>query len=174
MNPSIVGWAHTPFGRSEGTIEDLIATVTHGAIADAGLTAADVDAVWVGHFNSGLVSDGFPASLALQADQGLRWKPATRVENACASGSCAFNLAVTAIRAGEADVAMALGAEGIRIQCSGRLGGADIARREWQRKGRVPLHTLRENIDYGFAEAQTVYGKIGVKCWICKKEADNN
>jgi small subunit ribosomal protein S3 len=71
-------------------------------------------------------------------------------------------------------MAMALGAEGIRIQCSGRLGGADIARREWQRKGRVPLHTLRENIDYGFSEAHTVYGKIGVKCWICKKEADNN
>ena len=72
------------------------------------------------------------------------------------------------------EMAMALGAEGIRIQCSGRLGGTDIARREWQRKGRVPLHTLRENIDYGFAEALTVYGKIGVKCWICKKEADNN
>ena len=71
-------------------------------------------------------------------------------------------------------MAMALGAEGIRIQCSGRLGGSDIARREWQRKGRVPLHTLRENIDYGFAEALTVYGKIGVKCWICKKESDNN
>ena len=68
------------------------------------------------------------------------------------------------------EMAMALGAEGIRIQCSGRLGGADIARREWQRKGRVPLHTLRENIDYGFSEAQTVYGKIGVKCWICKRK----
>jgi small subunit ribosomal protein S3 len=72
------------------------------------------------------------------------------------------------------EMSMALGAEGIRIQCSGRLGGADIARREWQRKGRVPLHTLREHIDYGFSEAQTVYGKIGVKCWICKKEADAN
>jgi small subunit ribosomal protein S3 len=68
------------------------------------------------------------------------------------------------------EMAMALGAEGIRIQCSGRLGGTDIARREWQRKGRVPLHTLRENIDYGFSEALTLYGKIGVKCWICKKE----
>ena len=66
------------------------------------------------------------------------------------------------------ETAMSLGAEGIRIQCSGRLGGSDIARREWQRKGRVPLHTLRENIDYGFFEAQTVYGKIGVKCWIYK------
>ena len=72
------------------------------------------------------------------------------------------------------EMAMTLGAEGIRIQCSGRLGGADIARREWQRKGRVPLHTLRENIDYGFFEARTVYGKIGVKCWICKKESDNS
>ena len=70
------------------------------------------------------------------------------------------------------EMAMTLGAEGIKIQCSGRLGGAEIARREWQRKGRVPLHTLRENIDYGFAEAHTLYGKIGVKCWICKKDAD--
>jgi small subunit ribosomal protein S3 len=70
------------------------------------------------------------------------------------------------------EMAMTLGADGIRIQCSGRLGGADIARREWQRKGRVPLHTLRENIDYGFSEARTLYGKIGVKCWICKKEAE--
>jgi small subunit ribosomal protein S3 len=70
------------------------------------------------------------------------------------------------------EMAMTLGAEGIKIQCSGRLGGAEIARREWQRKGRVPLHTLRENIDYGFAEAHTLYGKIGVKCWICKKDTD--
>ena len=71
-------------------------------------------------------------------------------------------------------IAMSLGAEGIKLQASGRLGGSEIARRELQRVGRVPLHTLRENIDYGFAEAHTVYGKIGVKCWICKKEADTN
>ncbi len=62
---------------------------------------------------------------------------------------------------------MSMGAEGIRIQCSGRLMGAEIARTEQQRMGRVPLHTLRENIDYGFAEADTVYGKIGIKVWIC-------
>ena len=67
---------------------------------------------------------------------------------------------------------MSMGAEGIRIQCSGRLGGADIARTEQQREGRVPLHTLRENIDYGFIEAKTVYGVIGIKCWICLKEED--
>ena len=58
---------------------------------------------------------------------------------------------------------MSMGAEGVRIQCSGRLGGTDIARTEQQRDGRVPLHTLRENIDYGFVEANTVYGKIGIK-----------
>lgn len=69
-------------------------------------------------------------------------------------------------------MAMSLGAEGVRIQVSGRLGGGDIARTEVQRQGRVPLHTLREHIDYGFAEASTVYGIIGVKCWICKKEDD--
>lgn len=62
---------------------------------------------------------------------------------------------------------MSMGADGIRIQVAGRLGGADIARTEKQRAGRVPLHTLREQIDYGFAEASTVYGVIGIKCWIC-------
>ena len=65
---------------------------------------------------------------------------------------------------------MAMGAEGIRIQCSGRLAGADIARTEQQRMGKVPLQTLRANISYGFSEASTVYGIIGVKCWICLSE----
>ncbi len=61
---------------------------------------------------------------------------------------------------------MKAGAQGIRIQCSGRLGGAEMARTEWYREGRVPLHTLRANIDYGFSEAKTTFGKIGVKVWI--------
>ncbi len=65
---------------------------------------------------------------------------------------------------------MDFGAEGIKLRCAGRLGGAEISRAEWYREGKVPLHTLRTPIDYGFAEANTVYGKIGVKCWICKKE----
>lgn len=60
------------------------------------------------------------------------------------------------------------GAEGIKIRCAGRLGGAEIARTENYHWGRVPLHTLRAEIDYGFAEALTMYGKLGVKCWICK------
>ena len=66
--------------------------------------------------------------------------------------------------------AMKAGAQGIKVQCSGRLGGAEMARREWYREGRVPLHTLRADIDYGLAEAHTTYGAIGVKVWIFKGE----
>jgi len=62
--------------------------------------------------------------------------------------------------------AMDFGAQGVRIRCAGRLGGAELARTEQYLEGKVPLHTLREDIDFGFAEAKTVYGKIGVKCWI--------
>ena len=71
-----------------------------------------------------------------------------------------------------AQMAMELGAQGIRIHLSGRLGGAELARREGLREGKVPLHTLRENIEYGFSEAHTVAGKIGVKVWICHKPAE--
>lgn len=66
--------------------------------------------------------------------------------------------------------AVKFGAKGIRISCSGRLGGAEMARRQWYHEGRVPLHTLRADIDYGQAEAKTTYGKIGVKCWIFRGE----
>ncbi len=66
--------------------------------------------------------------------------------------------------------AMRLGAEGIRISCGGRLGGAEIARTEWYREGRVPLHTLRADIDYGQATANTAYGSCGVKVWVFKGE----
>ncbi|MDR0590282.1 MAG: 30S ribosomal protein S3 [Puniceicoccales bacterium] len=69
-----------------------------------------------------------------------------------------------------AQSAMTLGADGIKIRCAGRLGGSEIARAEFLHEGRVPLHTLKENIDYGFSEANTVYGKIGVKCWICRND----
>lgn len=67
-------------------------------------------------------------------------------------------------------MAMDMGAEGIKIRCAGRLGGAELARVETYHQGRVPLHTLRANIEYGFAEASTVYGKLGVKCWVCRGE----
>lgn len=66
--------------------------------------------------------------------------------------------------------ALKFGAKGIRISCAGRLGGGEMARHEWYREGRVPLHTLRADIDYGFFEARTTYGIIGVKCWIFKGE----
>lgn len=66
-------------------------------------------------------------------------------------------------------IAHSLGAEGIKIRVAGRLGGADIARAAMVKMGRIPLHTLREDIDYGFAEARTVYGVIGVKCWLLKE-----
>lgn len=66
--------------------------------------------------------------------------------------------------------AMKLGIQGIKIECAGRLGGAEIARTEWYREGRVPLHTLRAAIDYGFAEAHTIYGVVGVKTWICRSD----
>ncbi len=66
--------------------------------------------------------------------------------------------------------AMRFGAKGIKICCSGRLGGAEMARTEWYKEGRIPLHTLRADIDYGFSEARTTYGAIGVKAWIFKGE----
>ena len=68
------------------------------------------------------------------------------------------------------NLALKFGAEGIKVRCAGRLGGAEIARAEWYREGRVPLQTLRADIDYGFAQAKTTYGVIGVKVWIFKGE----
>ena len=65
---------------------------------------------------------------------------------------------------------MRSGAKGVKVMCSGRLGGAEMSRIEWYREGRVPLHTLRADIDYGLAEAKTTYGIIGVKVWIFKGE----
>jgi len=71
-------------------------------------------------------------------------------------------------------MAMSLGADGIKVRVSGRLGGADIARTEIQKDGSVPLHTLRQTIDYGQTEARTIAGLIGIKCWICIKDPDSN
>jgi len=71
-------------------------------------------------------------------------------------------------------MAMSLGADGIKVRVSGRLGGADIARTEIQKDGSVPLHTLRQTIDYGQTEARTIAGVIGIKCWICIKDPDSN
>jgi len=108
----IVGWGHTPFGKlGTHSLEDLIREAGTEALAHAGVAAKDVDGIWVGHFNGGMVADGFPASLALSIDPALRFRPATRLENACASGSAAVFAARNAILAGEARIALVIGVE---------------------------------------------------------------
>ena len=134
MNPSIIGWSHLPFGRRDDTLEEMIISVARGAIADAGISSNEIDATWLGHFNSGLVADGFPASLTIQADEGLRWKPATRVENACASGSAAIYNAISAIKAGDAEIVLVVGAEKMTnnstADVAAALGGASYQKEE--------------------------------------------
>lgn len=108
----ITGWGHTKFGKlTDQSLEDLIVAAGREALQDAGISGADVDGIWVGHFNGGLVPDGFPSSLAMSIDPGLRYTPATRLENACASGSAAVFAARQAILAGEAKVALVIGVE---------------------------------------------------------------
>lgn len=108
----IVGWGHTPFGKlSALSLEDLIREAGAEALTHAGVSADDIDSIWVGHFNGGMVPDGFPASLALSINPGLRFKPATRLENACASGSAAVFAARNAILAGQAKIALVIGVE---------------------------------------------------------------
>jgi len=111
MTAAIVGWGHTPFGKLEGSLEDLIVQAAREALADAGIGGQDVDAVWLGNFNAGMVPDGFASSMILAADEGLRWKPATRLENACASGSAALYAAMDAIASGRVRTALVVGAE---------------------------------------------------------------
>jgi acetyl-CoA C-acetyltransferase len=112
MGVCIVGWAHTRFGRrDELDLEGLIDSVSRQAIEHAGIPAADIDATWLGNLNGGFVPDNFCSSFVLNADPALRWKPATRVENACASGSAAVFSACDAIEAGRARMALVVGAE---------------------------------------------------------------
>jgi acetyl-CoA C-acetyltransferase len=108
----IVGWAHTPFGRLEGeTVESLIVRVATEALADAGVGAADVDEIVLGHFNAGFSAQDFTASLVLQASADLRFKRASRVENACATGSAAVHQGLKAIAARTARIVLVVGAE---------------------------------------------------------------
>ncbi|OWY16870.1 acetyl-CoA acetyltransferase [Thioclava sp. JM3] len=112
MDAKIVGWGHTKFGKLEGrTLEDLVLEAGGGALEHAGIDPAEIDGIWLGHFNSGLVPDGFASSLALGIDDKLRFTPATRVENACASGSAAIYAARDAIRSGRVKAALVIGAE---------------------------------------------------------------
>lgn len=112
MGVSIVGWAHLPFGRHDALdLETLIVSAADQALDHAGIRGDRVDAVWLGNLNGGFAPDIFASSLALGADAGLRWKPATRLENACASGSAALYAACDAIEAGRAHIALVIGAE---------------------------------------------------------------
>ncbi len=112
MTACIVGWAHTVFGKhDELDVEGLIAQVAGAAIADAGIEADEIDGTFVGLFNNGFSRQDFPSSLALQSVDALRFKPATRYENACASGSAAIHGARDFLAAGRGRFALVIGAE---------------------------------------------------------------
>jgi len=109
---AITGWHHGRFGRHpDRSIEDLVVEATRGALAHAQVDGADIDAIFIGHFNAGLVDDGFISALPLAADPGLRFKPAARVENACASGSAAVYQGLAAIGSGNARNVLVVGVE---------------------------------------------------------------
>ena len=112
MTACIVGWAHTPFGRLDGeTVESLIVRVANEALADAGIEAKEVDEIVLGHFNAGFSPQDFTASLVLQASPDFRFKRATRVENACATGSAAVHQGLKAIEARAARIVLVVGVE---------------------------------------------------------------
>src|SRR6266705_164845 len=112
MTACIVGWAHSPFGKLNGeTVESLIARVAGDALADAAISAKDVDEIVLGHFNAGFSAQDFTAALVLQASPDLRFKRATRVENACATGSAAVHQGLNAIAAKSARFALVVGVE---------------------------------------------------------------
>ena len=112
MTACIVGWAHSPFGKlAEETVESLIVKVAAEALDHAGIGPDQVDEIVLGHFNAGFSAQDFTASLVLQADDRLRFKPATRVENACATGSAAVRQGIRAIDANAARVVLVVGVE---------------------------------------------------------------
>lgn len=112
MTACIVGWAHSRFGKLEGeTLENMIVQVARDALDHAGIGPDEVDEIVLGHFNAGFSPQDFTASLVLQADDRLRFKPATRVENACATGSAAVRQGVRAIDSGAAKFVLVVGAE---------------------------------------------------------------
>jgi acetyl-CoA C-acetyltransferase len=149
MGACIVGWAHTPFGRLEGeTVESLIVRVATDALADAGIAPAEIDEIALGHFNAGFSAQDFTASLVLQASPDLRFKRATRVENACATGSAAVHQGLKAIAGGSARFVLVVGVEQMTT-----TAGADIG------KNLLKASYVREeaDIDGGFAG---IFGRI--------------
>jgi acetyl-CoA C-acetyltransferase len=124
MTACIVGWSHGKFGKRTGEdLEQLLVEVCAGAIADAGLTPSEVDEIYVGHFGGGFVKQDFPASLVLQTSDALRFKPSTRVENACATGSAAVHQGINAIDAKKARIVLIAGVEKMTETPGDLVGG---------------------------------------------------
>jgi acetyl-CoA C-acetyltransferase len=149
MTACIVGWAHTPFGKLNGeTVESLIVRVAGEALADAGILPKDVDEIVLGHFNAGFSAQDFTASLVLQASPDLRFKRATRVENACATGSAAVHQGIKAIEARSARIVLAVGVEQMTTTPGPEIG-----------RNLLKASYVREEaeIDGGFAG---IFGKI--------------
>jgi acetyl-CoA C-acetyltransferase len=112
MTACIVGWSHTPFGKHEDKdVEGLIVSAAKDAVADAGIGIEDLDEIVLGHYGGGFSGQGFTSSLVLQADDALRFKPATRVENACATGSAAIHQGLKSIQAKQARFVLVVGVE---------------------------------------------------------------
>jgi len=149
MTGCIVGWAHSRFGKHEGRdIESLIVEVTQAALADAGVSAADIDTVYLGTMNGGFVRQEFPASLVFQADPAFRFKPATRVENACATGSAAIHMGLNTIAARKARLALVVGVEKM-TEASGAQVNDLLLRASYRKE--------EDAIEGGFAG---IFGKI--------------
>jgi acetyl-CoA C-acetyltransferase len=149
MTAAIVGWAHTPFGKlNDESVEGLIVRAAADALADAGLSPKDVDEIVLGHFNAGFSAQDFTASLVLQASPDLRFKQATRVENACATGSAAVHQGLKAIAAGSARIVLVVGVEQMTTTPGPEIG-----------KNLLKASYVREeaDIDGGFAG---IFGKI--------------
>src|ERR1700744_6436922 len=148
MTGAIVGWAHTPFGKLAGeTVESLVVRVASEALAHAGVSAKDVDEIVLGHFNAGFSPQDFTASLVLQASPDLRFKRATRVENACATGSAAVHQGVRAIKAG-ARIVLVGGVDQMTKTPSAEIG-QNLLKASYVRE--------EADIDGGFAG---IFGKI--------------
>ncbi|MGB9387985.1 MAG: acetyl-CoA acetyltransferase [Pseudolabrys sp.] len=149
MTACIVGCAHTPFGKlNDETVESLIVRVASQALADAGVGPKDVDEIVLGHFNAGFSAQDFTAALVLQASPDLRFKRATRVENACATGSAAVHQGIRTIEAGAARVVLVVGAEQMTTTPAPEIG-----------RNLLKASYVREeaDIDGGFAG---IFGKI--------------
>jgi acetyl-CoA C-acetyltransferase len=149
MTACIVGWAHTPFGKLAGeTVESLVVRVTNEALLDAGIAAKDVDEIVLGHFNAGFSAQDFTASLVLQAAPDLRFKRATRVENACATGSAAVHQGLKSIAARSARIVLVVGVEQMTTTPAPEIG-----------RNLLKASYVREEagIDGGFAG---LFGKI--------------